>query len=250
MLMMGEIMTPLSSNSAFPQLSHPELIRLLVADPHARPVVREFVSRYDMIIRHTVARALRARMEAAGREVIQQMIDDCVNEIYSRLFQRDRHALRSFKGRHENSIFAYLRTISLNAVRNQIRRDMRTSRIGHLQSLSEIDENSIAQSVERNTASSHALIAETDTVKFKMLEQAIRTGFGGAFSVRCANRNFIIFKLRFIHGYQCREIAHVKALRLNAKRIENISSQIRKWLCQELQRAKRKKLRPGEPKLD
>jgi len=248
--MMGQLMKPLSSNGAFAQLSHPELIRLLAADPHCRPVVREFVSRYDIFIRQTAARAIRTRMAAAGREVIQQMIDDSANEIYCRLFQRDCQALRSFKCCYENSIFAYLRTICLNAVHNQIRNDMQKNCFGQLQSLSEVEENPGGRLIERNAAALGALVAETDKAEFRMLEQTIRAGFCRAFSAARANRNFIIFKLHFIHGYYCHEIAHVKALGLSAKRIGNIATHIRKRLCQKLQRAAKRRLRPREPKFD
>jgi RNA polymerase sigma factor (sigma-70 family) len=244
-----EMMKPLSANGALAQLSHSELIRLLVADPRCRPVVQEFVSRYDIFIRQTVARALRSRMAAAGRKAIQQRIEDFVNEIYCRLFQRDCQALRSFKCRYENSIFAYLRIICLNAVRIQIRNDMQKNRCRQLQSLSDIEEKSGERLIERNAAASGALAAETDTTEFSLLEQAIRAGLCRAFSAAHANRNFIIFKLHFIHGYQCREIAHVKALGLSTKRIGNIATHIRKWLSQELQRAKKSRLRP-EPKFN
>jgi hypothetical protein len=60
----------------------------------------------------------------------------------------------------------------------------------------------------------------------------VRTGFRGAFRDANVNRNFIIFKLHFLHGYHSREIARIKGLGLSERGIGNTADRIRQWLRQ------------------
>src|SRR5574341_491384 len=128
-------MKSLASDLGISPLSHEELIRKLVQYPQSQDIVNEFISRYDALIRQTITQALSKKMAAAGYEGIRLMVEDTVNETYCRLFQQNCQALRSFKCRYENSIFAYLRTISLHTVSNQIRAHRRLHAHGQLQSL-------------------------------------------------------------------------------------------------------------------
>jgi DNA-directed RNA polymerase specialized sigma24 family protein len=214
------------------QLSHRELIRLLVANPHHRPVLQEFISRYNSTIRQTVAGAISKRKAALGYETIQLLIDDAVNETYCRLFQHNCRALRTFHCRYTNSIFAYLRTICLNVVRNQMRDHLRKRPKGQLQSIDEIEEKGGGQLFERSEASLNLAAVATDSAEIRILEQFIRTRLGQVFRPDLVNRNFIIFKLHFRYGYYCHEIARIKALGLGESGVGNTADRIRQWLCQ------------------
>jgi RNA polymerase sigma-70 factor (ECF subfamily) len=218
------------------KLSHHELIRLLVADSRRQPVAQEFITRYDNLIRATAARALYKKKMEVAREFIPLMIEDVVNETYCRLFRQNCQALRLFQGRHENSIFAYLRTICLNVVRNQFRDYQRKDSPWRLHSINEIEEKSGGAPAERDPASASAVAAEADAAEFKMLQQMIRAIISQAFRAAHANRNYIIFKLHFLHGYHGHEIARIKALGLGESGVGNAIDRIRHFLRLEFAR--------------
>jgi RNA polymerase sigma factor (sigma-70 family) len=226
-------MEPLSSNRALTQLSHRELIHKLQVDPSHPPAVREFISRYDAVIRRTVAGAIYKKGKAAGNECITWMIEDFVNEIYCRLFQRDCLALRRFQCRYENSIFAYLRAICWNMIRYQLRNGLNKNAAGQQYSLDAAGEKRGGLSTERVPASLCAAVAQIDAIERSELERMIYTIFHQIFRAKHAKRNFIIFKLHFLHGYHCHEIACIKSLGLRTKGVNNAAARIRQWLRRE-----------------
>jgi DNA-directed RNA polymerase specialized sigma24 family protein len=210
-------------------LPHDELIRLLVANPRDAIVAREFISRYDQCIRQTIAAAVYKWMAAAGYERVQTMIEDLVNETYCRLFQNDCHVLRAFKSRYENSIFAYLRTIALSVMSNQMRTYRRKQACEQLQAFDEAPED---QNGKRRTLVADLDGAATHEMDCESLVHLVRAGFRAAFRDANVNRNFIIFKLHFLYGYQSREIARIKGLGLSERGIGNTADRIRQWLRQ------------------
>jgi DNA-directed RNA polymerase specialized sigma24 family protein len=226
-----------ASDRTFTQLSHEELIRKFVQNPHCRAVVDEFISRYDAVIRQTVTQALYKRMAAAGYEGLQPMIEDVVNETYYRLFQQDCQALRSFKCRYENSIFAYLRTISLNMVRNQVRVYRRSHAFGQLQSLDEMQERDNGQFGDNPEGVSELAVAGSESAEGKALEQMVRASFRFVFRDAKVNRNFLIFKLYFLCGYHGHEIARIKGLGLSERGVNATADRIRQWLRDESKKA-------------
>lgn len=235
-------MEPLTSNRALTQLSHRELIHKLQADPGDQPAVREFISRYDVVIRRTVAGAIYQRGKTAGRGFMTWMLEDIVNEIYYRLFQRDCQALRTFQCRYESSIFAYLRTICWNIVRNQLRNDVNKNAAGRQYSIDAAEEKWGEFSTERVPASLCSAVARIDGVERSDLERMIYANFHQIFRAEHAKRNFIIFKLHFLHGYHCHEIARIKSLGLRTKGVNNAAARIRLWLRREFGKMAQKQL--------
>lgn len=200
------------------QLGHREFIQLFVADSRSHLLVREFIARYDAMIRQTVAAALR-RGAAYSYQHLQPTLEESVNEIYCLLFRRNCRALRRFQGRHENAIFAYLRTVCLNLVRNQRRDEARKHGFIRPASYAKPDERAAGFSA--------------DAVEWRLLEDRIRVELRRAFRTGSACRNFIIFKLRFLYGYQYHEIARIKALGLSRGGVGNAAARLRAWLHRE-----------------
>jgi DNA-directed RNA polymerase specialized sigma24 family protein len=212
------------------QLSHREFIQLFVADSRSPLLAREFMARYDSVIRQAVAKAWQ-RFTTSKRLLF--MLDESVSEIYSLLLRRNCRALRRFCSEHENAIFVYLRIISLNLVRNQIRDEAR--RHGFIQRpfFPEPIEYADASQTEEAAGFIVAAGSKPGTVEWSPLEDLIRVKFRQLFSAAKAHRNFIIFKLRFLHGYQYQEIARIKALELSSHGVANTAFSIRKQLRRE-----------------
>jgi DNA-directed RNA polymerase specialized sigma24 family protein len=200
------------------RLCHREFIQLFAVNYRSPLFVREFIARYDTAIRQTVAVALRGG-ESYLPQRLQPTPDETVNEIYCLLFRQNCRALRCFQGRHENAIFAYLHTVCLNYVRNQRRDEARKQGF--------IRPASYAQPEERATGFS------SGEAEWRLLEDRIRVELRRAFRSGNACRNFIIFKLRFLYGYQYHEIARIKALGLSRGGVGNAASRLRVWLHRE-----------------
>jgi DNA-directed RNA polymerase specialized sigma24 family protein len=213
-------------------LPHDELIRMLVANPRDEAVAREFISRYDHFIRQTITAAVYKWMAAAGYERVQTMIEDLANETYCRLFQNDCQVLRAFKCRYENSIFAYLRTVALSVMSNQMRAYRRQQACEQLQAFDGAPEKCAGELSDGERFASDLGAAVMQATECKSLEQMVRASFRTTFRDDNVNRNFIIFKLHFLHGYHSREIARIKGLGLSERGIGNTADRIRQWLRQ------------------
>jgi len=210
-------------------LSHAELLRKLVAAPCHPTLSNEFKSRYNDAIRQAIAQAVYKKMLAVPYDVMQMLIEESVSETYFRLFQNNCQALRAFKGMHENSIFAYLRRISCNTARNNIRLYWRQHAYGRLQPLETREESPQEFGAEREEA---LHCCETPAVEQQSLEQLLRASLRLGFRDTNANRNFIIFKLHFVHGYHAHEMAQIKGLELGERGIGNTADRMRQWLRQ------------------
>jgi DNA-directed RNA polymerase specialized sigma24 family protein len=226
-------MDTLTSSAALTQLSHEELIHELAAAPHRRAVMKEFISRYDDVIRRAATQALFKCKGAADPQSLQAMIEDSVNETYCRLFLEDCRALRSFKGHYENSIFAYLRTITRNTVHNQMRQHRRHWAPGSLQSLEAMNDKSAGRLADCGWGVSEWAVESGKMTEAPALTQLVHGSFRFAFSRPNVNRNFIIFKLYFLYGYRSEEIAHIKGLSLSVQGVYVTADRMRQWLRQD-----------------
>lgn len=222
------------SNRAAAELGHRELIRVLAADGQNRPLIQEFILRYHPHIRRSVIYSLRRRTLGPRDDRLRPEVDDFVNEVYCRLFQRRCQALRSFKGRHENSVLAYLHTISLNVVRNQFRVSVWQRAAQPLYFSQEQEERAEGQFKKGLAAFLPAEATEIEVLEDRRLEEMIYAKLAGVFRAEIVSRNFLIFKLRFLCGYCCQEIARLQALGLREKSVRNTAHSMRKLLRQKL----------------
>ena len=220
-------------NQTTKQLSHRELIDLLVNDCQHRPAMQEFMRRYDEFIRCTVARTIYRNGAGRGTDA-SATAEDLVSEIYYRLFRCDCRALQRFQNRYHNSIFAYLRTICMNVVRNYHRDYVQKDALGQLQALRPADEgcgeNLLEQVVDDSTANGERARAE----ETEMLSQAVGAASFQKVSAENLDRNLIIFKLHFLYGYHYHEIARIKGLGLGESGVGNTAARLRLRLRQEL----------------
>ncbi|MGH7496878.1 MAG: RNA polymerase sigma factor [bacterium] len=215
------------------QLSHEELIHELATAPRHRAVMKEFISRYDAVIRHAAAQALYKSAGTRSFYDLEAMIEEGVNETYCRLFRQDCQPLRSFKGHYKNSIFAYLRTITHNAVNNQLREYRRHWAAGKMKSLEAMNDKSEGRLEECGWRVSEGAVENGKMTEGPALTQIVHGSFRFVFSPPNVNRNFIIFKLYFQYGYRSEEIARIKGLSLSEQGVYVTADRIRQWLRQE-----------------
>jgi|GEM_PF-5200737 len=210
------------------KIPHDELIRLLAADPQNRVLAHEFVCRYDEVIRQTVAHEIYKR-KANGGAMIHPHLEEAVGETYLRLFRYGAQALHKFEGRHPNAIFVYLRTIAYRVVSNHYRDCMRHNVREAAQPFDEFEEKNYAGAA---VAAAGDAFSPHRHAERKSIEALVRENFCRTFRRVNVNRNFIIFKLHFLYGYQAGEIACLKGLGLSERSIGNTTDRMRQWLRQ------------------
>lgn len=228
-----ETMQSHALDDALAQLSHKELILALAERPSCCALVREFIARYDPVIRQAITSAVRARIATTVYTALQPLIEDAVNETYYRLFRYNCRALRRFRCRYENAIFAYLRTICRNTVSLQMRHEWWSQANVSLWSIDEMMEKCRGEFAPRAVSAATYSTRAEESHECQRLEQMIRTGFLQTFCAKHAKRNFIIFKLHFLYGYHLHEIANIKAFGLSVSGVANTTDRIRRWLRRE-----------------
>jgi hypothetical protein len=209
-------------------MPHTELIRLLLANPKDQAPASEFISRYEAVIRQAAAQLIYK--EKFCYKAVDLMIDDAVSETFFRLVQNDCQALRAFKGQYENSIFSYLRAVTFTVVRNQLRLHRRRNAFGQMYSLDALAAKQNGGLAYGDSAPYHSDLMELRLAKRQFLEEKIRRGFRRRFRGAHVNRNFIIFKLRFLYDYHNHEIARIKGLGLTERGVNNTTDRIRQCL--------------------
>jgi len=102
------------------EISHSELVNLCSQESKDRYAWIEFCSRFDQHIWSVINRECREKNIFENFSQPKQVMNDLVQEVYVKLIEKDKKALRDFQGRYENSIFLYLGTIAKNVVRNHL----------------------------------------------------------------------------------------------------------------------------------
>jgi len=215
------------------EMPHNELIRLFLANPQNQVLANEFISRYEEVIRQTATHVIYERKGSFCYKAVHLMIDDAASETYFRLLQNNCQALRAFKGHHENSIFSYLRAVTFSVVSNQLRAQRRQNAFGQMYSLDALAAKPNGGLAHGDSTRYYSDSMENRLAKRQFLEQKIRTGFRQTFRGANVNRNFIIFKLRFLYDYHSHEIARIKGLGLTARGVNNTTDRIRQCLRQK-----------------
>jgi len=218
-------------NHELAQLGHRELFRRMAVTPDDREITQEFIMRYNAMIRQNVTRAV---LGAGSDAHLLLQVDDVVNTIYCRLFQHNRKALRSFRGCHENSVFAYLHAICRNTVCRQMHEATRRSLHAGAWPVRDLAAGGDDRLFPAREARPSLLTTGgTSAVEGRVLADMIRMRFPRSFFAPHARRNHLIFKLHFVHGYHCHEIARIQALGLGESGVANAAARMRRWLRRE-----------------
>jgi len=215
------------------EMPHNELIRLFLANPQNQALANEFIARYEEVIRQTATQAIYNEKENFFYKTARLMIDDAVSETYFRLLQNGCQALRAFKGHYENSIFSYLRAVTFSVVRNQLRVHRRQNAFGQMYSLDALVAKPNGGLAHRGSTPYDSGSLENRLANCQFVEQKIRASLRRTIRGANVNRNFIIFKLRFLYNYHSHEIARIKGLGLTARGVNNTTDRIRQYLRQK-----------------
>lgn len=104
------------------ELSHVDLVRACAAARDER-VWDEFVSRYNRFICLAVLRAYSQRGGQRYRSLDVDLINDLVQEVYLKVFESTRGALRGFRGENDAAVYVYFGRVALSVVVDHLRRN-------------------------------------------------------------------------------------------------------------------------------
>jgi len=203
----------------------------LIARCSARPVDddawREFVRRYHLTIRSAVLKTFQNKLrdEVERREQFPNDIgEDLVQSVYSRLIENRGLALQRFKGHHENSIYQYLMMISINVVRDYFREMKALKRPKISYSLDEILAADGGAALFSERSRLEAVPASSDKGAFTMeeIENALKKAVGW----KNRDRNILIFQLYYIEGLTLEEIINLLDLGITAVGVNSILNRI------------------------
>ncbi len=216
-----------------------ELIQRCLKKPSDEDAWCEFVCRYHVAIKKSVAHALQRQAKSNPEQqvaITEEQIEDFAQAVYLRIIKDERSALKNFKGDFENSIFQYLLIISINVVRDHYRETRAIKRPQIVCSLEDLlmkhSEIFIFKEVE-------ALSSDASTEDSAKLVSAeiIDDIFTKIVKWPHKERDIMIFKLRYFEGLTNKEIARIKGLKLSLEGVGAIVSRTVNRLRKNLQKA-------------
>jgi len=200
-------------------LDAPGLMRECGKDLQNAELWEEFYSRYR---RKILLYALRAFRMLGGRsEEFVRYADDFVQEVFTKLIQYEGRVIRSFRGTTELSVYAFLGSIAVSVVADQLRAQRAIRRTAHVVPLDELQDLSAPHA--DTDARLSALLELID------LERALRADEES----KNPERDFLIFKLHFVEGLSAKEIASMPALNLTTSGLEKVLNRVRSRLVQK-----------------
>ena len=115
---------PARENSEFVphgQLSHVDLVRACASATDS-VAWDEFVERYNRFICLAVLRAYCQRGGRRYHSVDVDLVNDLVQEVYLKLCESTRGALRGFRGENDAAVFVYIGRVAISVVVDHLRR--------------------------------------------------------------------------------------------------------------------------------
>jgi RNA polymerase sigma factor (sigma-70 family) len=162
---------------------------------------------------------LRSLYQRNRRENAQELVADLAQEVNVRLVQNNGQILRSFRGTSDFSAIAFLARISSSVVSDYFRRDLADKRApGIVVSIDEAKESMESLRHEGDELDVPSILSWIDIERIVAADPDRKN----------SQRNALIFKLHYIDGFSCAEIAEFPGFDLEASGIEAVVQKVRK----------------------
>jgi len=198
-----------------------ELVRQCARDLQNEELWQQFYSRYKRKILLFLLRAFR--MTGGHSDEFVRFADDWLQEVFTKLVQNEGHVIRSFRGTTEVSVNAFLASIALSIVVDQLRSQSALRRRAQVVPLDQLQD--VSSPRVDPVARFSALLELID------VEKALRTDEES----KNPERDLLIFKLHFVEGLSAREIASIPYLKLTTSGSEKVLSRVRNRLVRHQQ---------------
>jgi len=191
----------------YPEMSPIELVQACAGSRDSAAWV-EFQRRFHPVIASGVLRTARRHSNPPS-----SLIDDLVQDTYVRLCEDDCRILRRFQPRHEESIFAFLKVVASNVVR-----DYYKSADAEKRGANKTDAITEIPLVDPKTEEGDGEAFLHRKIEFDRILDFLRQQLSGD----DGERNLEIFLLRHCQGHTASEISGVKALGLSTEGVESV----------------------------
>ena len=185
----------------------------------------EFVRRYHTTIRANVQKTFhrKAREESDRRPQFRDdVVEDLVQSVYIRLVEDRSRALQRFEGEHENSIYQYLKLISINVVLDHFRQEKAIKRPKISYSLDQLMESQGDSAIPGGGSGREGGVPDSSSFALRDIEQALDKVVTG----KNRNRDLLIFKLHYFEGLTSEEIIKVMGLDISTIGVNSILNRI------------------------
>jgi RNA polymerase sigma-70 factor (ECF subfamily) len=182
----------------------------------------EFVRRYNSVIALSVLRNVRRWQNPAD-----SLVDDLVQETFLKLCRDECRILKDFQVKSEDSLYAFLKVVAANVVRDYFKAETAAKHGGTLQPIP-------SEKIEISVASTAAPEAEMNRqVLLEQIESHLDQCVRGPHS----QRDKQIFWFYYRHGYTAEAIAALPNIGLKIKGVEStlhrLAMQLRHRLVQK-----------------
>ncbi len=171
----------------------------------------DFLSRIQGPIAAVISRTLGTRSQPST-------VDDLVQNIWVKLFDKDRAALRGIKNEHENAIFAYVRRAAVNMA------------LDHIRSL--VPDVSLDELVAFEPTNAKWADVFKD-LRRDEVDRCLKT----LSSDPNFERDYVIFWLYYEQGYSAREISELPSINLGESGVEGVLLRLTRYVKAKLGRS-------------
>ncbi len=221
------------SNMDHTKLTHNDLIYYLAMHIDDRKGWEEFYNRYHRFITATIIKTCRKIAYTRGLNELE----DLVHNVYVKLLDKNGKALRDYKGQYKNTIFEWLRVISIRIVLHDLNQASAQSRSPGGKLLS-IDQPQASGNHDRATTWKELIPDGIDSgqLQFQELKEEIdyclKKCTAGS---RSPERDRLIFQLYIFEGLDIPTISRFPGINLTEKRVANLISELKEKIRHCLQ---------------
>ncbi|KAF0236857.1 MAG: hypothetical protein FD167_4501 [bacterium] len=217
-------------------ISNLELVKLcgVSQDTH---LWAEFHQRFNSYIQLYVRKAWKMRISAINVDnpSSKETLRDLTQDVYVKLLDTDRQALRHFQGESENSFLAYLAKIASNIVAEYFRKQLAEKRRGYEMSMETLLDNEVCDQVGSRALTHNYLSVNgedlyiTQVTSQQISELLHRTLLGSN-----SKRDLLVFKLSVVEGMTSKQVVEAGRLDLKSSSIESIVRRVKGKIRQAL----------------
>lgn len=197
-------------------LSNPALIKKCAESLENQGAWLEFIRRFDRHIKLSVLRVYRLlSINLLNGEIVREDIRDLVQEVYIRLVQNDRKALKTFKPKYDDAIYGFISIICTSVVKDFFKKFYSLKRKVNIESIDERPAIIQNDKLVTKSLSSFIRVNPEKRVIAKDLLQKAKSYYNSINSTKEDKRNELIFQLYFIHGLSIKDISRIKGLNIS-----------------------------------
>jgi RNA polymerase sigma factor (sigma-70 family) len=192
----------------FKELSDEELVKFLTKrTPEWGKIWEEFKRRFDEVVALYIYCALRRYSDLNNYKELDQTVKDLRQDVYIKLIKKRANALRKFRGEHAGSFRTYLRTTSINIVRNHVRK---LSREKHA-----IEKHFFISGDTNSRDGDPAASPAFKDLELEFLKDSIIQALKDCYHSRNLGRDLLLFRLHFFEGLSAAEIYERYSCKVN-----------------------------------